>query len=41
MESYDVVIVGGFIAGLVAGRYLAEAGKKPCSGIQFGSYLPS
>ncbi len=28
MESYDVVIVGGSIAGSVAGRYLAEAGKR-------------
>ena len=28
MESYDVVIVGGSIAGSVAGRYLADAGKK-------------
>jgi len=28
MESYDVVIVGGSIAGSVAGRYLADAGKR-------------
>jgi len=28
METYDVVIVGGSIAGSIAGRYLAEAGKK-------------
>jgi len=28
MESYDVVIVGGSIAGSVAGRYLAGAGKR-------------
>jgi len=28
MENYDVVIVGGSIAGSVAGRYLAEAGKR-------------
>jgi len=28
MESYDVVIVGGSIAGSVAGKYLADAGMK-------------
>ena len=28
MESFDVIIVGGSIAGSVAGRYLADGGKK-------------
>jgi len=28
MESYDIVIVGGSIAGSIAGKYLAEAGMK-------------
>jgi len=28
MEDYDVVIIGGSIAGSVAGRYLAEAGMR-------------
>ena len=28
MENYDVVIVGGSIAGSIAGKYLAEAGMK-------------
>lgn len=28
MESYDVVIVGGSIAGSIAGKYLAEAGMR-------------
>jgi len=28
MESYDVVIVGGSIAGSIAGKYLADAGVR-------------